>query len=120
VGRRPELPAARAAAAAIVAQSPGSVATFARRVAGPAPPAIDALAGIEIPALVMVGKEDEAFLRAAEVMVSKLPHAQLELLPGVGHVANLEDPKFFNERLVAFLGQDTRAPVSGSRCRARG
>jgi len=103
VGRRPELPGARAAAAAIERQSPRSVATFARRVAGPAPPIIDELASIEAPALVLVGEEDEPFLRAAEVMASRLPRARLELLPGAGHVANLEQPALFNEHLVSFL-----------------
>jgi pimeloyl-ACP methyl ester carboxylesterase len=104
VGRRPELPAARAAAAAIEAQSASSVATFARRVAGPAPPVIDALGSMEVPALVLVGEEDQPFLRAAEVMAAKLPQARLELLPGAGHVANLEEPEIFNASLLGFLG----------------
>jgi pimeloyl-ACP methyl ester carboxylesterase len=103
VGRRPELPGARVAAAAIEAQSPHSVATFARRVVGPAPPVIDELAGIEAPALVLVGEEDGPFVQAAEVMASKLPHARHELIPGAGHVANLEQPELFNEHLVRFL-----------------
>jgi pimeloyl-ACP methyl ester carboxylesterase len=76
VGLRPELPAARAAAAAIAAQDPSGLALFARRVAGVAPPVIDELASIDVPALVIVGEKDEPYLRAAEVMTAKLPRAE--------------------------------------------
>jgi pimeloyl-ACP methyl ester carboxylesterase len=43
-------------------------------------------------------------LRAGEVMEAKLGgRTQRELLPGIGHVANLEDPEAFNARVIAFL-----------------
>ena len=64
----------------------------------------DALAGIECPALILVGGEDKTFLRAAEVMQAKLGgRTECEILPGIGHVANLEDPEAFNARVIAFL-----------------
>ncbi len=103
VGRRPGLPAARAAGEAIIAQNPRSVAHFGRRVSGPAPSVIDALPGIEVPALVLVGEEDEAYLRAAEVMAAKLPKARHVSIPRAGHVVNIEEAEAFNRALVEFL-----------------
>jgi pimeloyl-ACP methyl ester carboxylesterase len=108
VGRKPELSAARAAAAAIAAQNPSSVAEFGRRVAGPAPSVIDRLQKIEAPALVLVGEEDDAYQRAAEVMAAKLPHAQLERIPAAGHIANIEAEAAFNAHAVAFFQSVTR------------
>ncbi len=103
VGRRPELPGAQAAAAAIAAQSATGLALFGREVAGTAPPIMDELSGLDCPALVLVGDEDKPYLRAAEVMEAKLGRARRETLKGLGHVANLEDPEQFNARVIAFL-----------------
>lgn len=103
IGRQPELPAARAAAAAIVAQNPSALAEFGRRVAGPAPTVIDVLAEIQAPALVLVGEEDEAYQRAADVMVAKLPRATLTRIPGAGHIANIEAEAAFNALAVEFV-----------------
>ena len=103
IGSDPELPAARAAAAAIVKQSPAGVANFARRVAGPAPSVIDELAGIDVPALVLVGESDPAYHQAAEVMAAKLPQATLERVPGGGHILNIDAADWFNARVAEFL-----------------
>lgn len=103
VGRRPELPAARAAAAAIVAQSVPGVARFGREVSGPAPPAIDALADLDVPALVLVGEDDAPFRRAAEVMAAKLPRAKHVVVPEAGHIVNIEQAEHFDRELLDFL-----------------
>lgn len=117
IGLRPELPAARAAARAIAAQDPGGLTHFARRVAAPAPPVIDELAGIPAPALVVVGEKDEAFLRAAEVMTARLPRAKRVTIPGAGHLPNIECPDAVNEALIRFLRDlsPVRAAHSDSR-----
>lgn len=104
IGRDPDLPAARAAAASIVAQDPVAVGLFARHVAGPAPPVIDELAGLDVPALVVVGEEDPGFHRAAEVMSAKLPQARSIRVPGGGHILNIEVADDFNAMLLEFLG----------------
>ncbi len=105
IGRKPELPAARVAAEAIAAQSPHGVAEFGRRVAGLAPSVIDDLAGIEKPALVLVGEHDDAYLQAAEVMAAKLPKARSEVVPGAGHILNIEQPEAFDRLVVEFLAK---------------
>jgi pimeloyl-ACP methyl ester carboxylesterase len=103
VGRKPELPAARAGAAAIIAQDPRGVAEFGRRVAGLAPSVIDELAEIAVHVLVLVGEEDRHYLQAGEVMASKLPNADHKLLAGAGHVANIEEAEAFNAVTLEFL-----------------
>ncbi len=103
IGRKPELPEAQAAARAIEAQSPRGVANFGRRVSGPAAGVIDELAGIEIPTLVLVGEQDNAYLRAAEVMAAKLPQARHVVIPEAGHVVNIEQAEAFNRAVLDFL-----------------
>jgi pimeloyl-ACP methyl ester carboxylesterase len=109
VGLRPDSPAGRAAARAIAAQDPRGLARFARRVAAPAPPVIDRLGEIGVPALILVGEKDEPYLRAAEVMEAKLRDAERVSIPGAGHIANLDEPEAFNDAVVQFLRKLTDA-----------
>ncbi len=103
IGRDPELPAARAAGQAIIAQDSVAVGLFGRNVTGPAPSVIDELAGIEVPALVVVGEDDPGFHQAAEVMAAKLPQARSVRVEGGGHILNIEVADDFNAMLVDFL-----------------
>ncbi|UCE85805.1 MAG: alpha/beta fold hydrolase [Deltaproteobacteria bacterium] len=103
VGSDRERPAARTAARAIAAQDPRAIACFGRRVAGPAQSVIDALPDLEVPALILVGEHDEAYLRAADVMGAKLPDATRVTIPDAGHVSNIEQPDAFNAALIGFL-----------------
>jgi pimeloyl-ACP methyl ester carboxylesterase len=105
VGGRPELPAARAAGAAIAAQDPLGLARFARHIAGVAPPVIDELASIDVPALVIVGERDEPYLRAADVMAAKLPDAEKVVIPGAGHIVNIEAAAEFDAAVIRFLAR---------------
>jgi len=103
VGLEPELPEARAAAAAAIAQDPRGLALFARLVGGPARPVMDELGQIRVPVLVLVGELDEPYLRAADVLAAKLPHARKVVLAGAGHIANLERREAFDRALLDFL-----------------
>lgn len=105
VGRRPELPAARAAARAIVSQDATGLANFGRRVSGLAPPVIDELGRIDVPALVIVGADDEPYRRAAEMMASRLPRARRVVIPGAGHIVNIEAEDAFNRVVCEFLAE---------------
>jgi pimeloyl-ACP methyl ester carboxylesterase len=105
IGSKPELPAAQAAGQAIRAQSVVGVARFGREVSGLAPPVIDELATLNMPALVMVGENDKPFLRAAEVMAAKLPQAHHVIIPGAGHIVNIEEAEIFNRELLDFLAK---------------
>ncbi len=113
IGRRPELPAAKRAGDAIAEQDVAAVAAFGRRVAGPAPPVIDVLAEIDVPALVLVGEHDRPFLRAAEVMAARLPRAEKRVIADAGHIVNIEAEDAFNATAIGFLGTlpaEDRAP----------
>ena len=103
IGRRPELPAAKHAARAIAKMSARGVANFGRRVSGPIPGCIDELAQITVPALVVVGEHDDAYLRAADVMAARLPNAKKVVIPGAGHVVSIEEPEALNAAILEFL-----------------
>jgi pimeloyl-ACP methyl ester carboxylesterase len=103
VGTKPDLPAARAAAESIAAQTSHGLANFARGVAGPASPVIDSLPDIQCPALVVVGENDAPYLRAAEVLAARLPKARSTTLAGASHIVNIEAEAAFNEAARGFV-----------------
>ena len=72
-------------------------------------PVIDELPDIAAPALVLLGEKDEAYQRAAEVMVAKLPNAERVTIPGAGHIVNIDETEAFNAAVLAFLDRVTTA-----------
>ncbi len=111
VGLRPELPAAQAARRAITAQDPKGLAYFGRHISGPAPSVIDDLAQIEVPTLVMVGEKDGAYLRAAEMMASRIPGARHVAVPDAGHIVNIEQAEAFNSIVSDFISTLAAEPA---------
>ncbi len=105
IGLKPDLPAAKAAGTAIEAQDPHGVARFGRRVAGPAPCTMDRLKDITVPALVLVGTLDAAYVPAGEVMAAKLPNATHVLIEDAGHCVNIEQTENFNRAVLDFLAK---------------
>ena len=65
---------------------------------------IDELAQLDVPALVMVGENDKPFRRAAEVMAANLPRSHHVIIPGAGHIVNIEEAETFNREVIGFLG----------------
>src|SRR6187402_1251490 len=64
----------------------------------------DQLPQINIPVLIMVGKEDKITpIAAAQQMHEKILNSKLEIIQQAGHLSNLEDPTAFNTHLVNFL-----------------
>ena len=51
------------------------------------------LGELAIPVDLIVGERDQKFRQIAHVMVSLLPQASVEVVPGAGHAVHLEDPK---------------------------
>lgn len=105
IGRDPALPAAQAARAAIVAQDPLALGRFGKNVSAVAPGVIDDLDRIDVPTLIVVGEEDDPYMRAAEVMAGKIPGACRVDLEGAGHICNIEKASDFNAVLIRFLSQ---------------
>lgn len=87
----------------ILAQPPAGVAWAQRAMADRADSA-DVLRELDVPALVVVGEEDELTrLEDAHAMVDLLPHATLDVIPGVGHLSPLEDPAAVAEAVLSWL-----------------
>lgn len=62
------------------------------------------LASIGIPTLIMVGEKDAVTPPAcAQAMHERIPGSELHLVPGAAHMSNLENPEFFNARLLDFM-----------------
>lgn len=62
------------------------------------------LEALRVPALIVVGEEDALTpVEESRKMAAVIPGAQLEILPGAGHLSNLEQPARFNTALARFL-----------------
>jgi pimeloyl-ACP methyl ester carboxylesterase len=66
------------------------------------------LAAIEVPVLLLVGDEDEPCLDVNLWMKRRMPAARLAMLPGSGHVLNIEEPALFNGLVEHFIGEVER------------
>jgi 3-oxoadipate enol-lactonase len=70
---------------------------------------IDRLDAIRAPTLVLVGELDlPDFRLIAEILAANIATARLEVIPGAGHLLNLEQPQVFNEALLRFLAKHPR------------
>jgi len=63
----------------------------------------DDLARVQAPALILCGDQDDPCLVPSVFLLRTLPRARLAVLPGCGHVLNLEVPDAFNALLRQFL-----------------
>jgi len=68
------------------------------------PDAVPGLAKITVPTTVLVGSQDKITPPPlSETMRSRIPGAELHVIPDAGHFSNAENPAVFNDRLVSFL-----------------
>ena len=63
----------------------------------------DGIKALAIPALIVVGDEDDRCIEPSLFLKQTLPAAGLVVLPKTGHVVNLEEPDLFNQVLGDFL-----------------
>lgn len=65
----------------------------------------DLLPSIDVPTLVIVGEEDVITPpREARAMREQIKGSRLEIIPGAGHLSNVERPAAFNAALSDFVG----------------
>jgi pimeloyl-ACP methyl ester carboxylesterase len=70
------------------------------------PAAIDRLAEIIVPTLIIAGDLDaESSLARAEILEKNIPHAKRVTMNGTAHLPNMEKPEEFNEHVLSFLSQ---------------
>jgi pimeloyl-ACP methyl ester carboxylesterase len=67
------------------------------------PPYEETLAGLNVPALVVVGTEDAFTTREQAERMRDLARAELVWLDEIGHMPNLESPDAFNTALIRLL-----------------
>ena len=60
---------------------------------------------LRIPTLLIVGEHDAPCLEVHEFMASTIPGARSVVVPGVGHLTNLEAPEVFNAHVRRFLAE---------------
>ena len=64
------------------------------------------LSTIEAPSLVVVGEHDMLTPPAeAQAIAQAIPGAKYLIIPSAGHLSNIENPEFFNDRVLHFLLQ---------------
>jgi len=64
----------------------------------------DVLPSVSVPTLVVWGEFDAVISREeVDELAASIPGAQLEIIPGAGHLSNLENPEAFNAALRRFL-----------------
>ncbi len=115
-------PAVVAAVRAMAARASGAAIGHAVIRLMNRPDSTAVLAAFAGPVLVVVGEEDALTPRAdAEAMARVAPAARLAVIPGAGHLSNLEHPAAFNAALSRFLVEmaaspgEPRVPSPGSR-----
>lgn len=70
----------------------------------------DVLPQIRLPTLLLYGELDERSpLHVAEDLRAQIPNSELVVIPGVGHLANVEAPDAFNSQVRRFLRSVTQA-----------
>ena len=89
----------------ILATSPQAIANALHGLAARAD-SRETLPTIAVPTLVLVGTEDVLTPPPEAVtMAAAIPRARLDVIPGAGHLANLESPDAVNAVLRAFLAR---------------
>jgi pimeloyl-ACP methyl ester carboxylesterase len=69
---------------------------------------------ISLPTLVLVGDQDKMSpQKYSRFLVEHIPGAQMTVVPGGGHMVNLEQPRAFNQALAGFLTNLTGNPAWG-------
>lgn len=84
-----------------VASLTGGLQAIAER-----PDSAPLLSKISQPTLIVVGEDDKATpVDSARKMLEAIPGSTLVIIPGAGHVSNLEQPEQFNKALREFLAR---------------
>jgi pimeloyl-ACP methyl ester carboxylesterase len=86
--------------------SPEGAARTMRGVQGGRPPiydSVDGMQALDMPALIMVGDEDDGCIQPALFMKANIPRAGLAIFPQSGHGINLEEPDLYNRTVSEFL-----------------
>ncbi len=70
---------------------------------GVMPPLADSLPGVDVPVLLVAGREDEKFSAIANSLLLRFPQAELLEVAEAGHAVHLEQPRAFQAGCTNFL-----------------
>ncbi len=70
---------------------------------------IELAKSLKLPTLIFVGDKDRYFIPLAKTLHKNIEISELDVIPGVGHMSNMEAPERFNRRLEQFLERIKRA-----------
>lgn len=97
-------PAVVAKVRGLVQAAPPAAVAWAQLAMAARPDSLDVLRATDVPALVVVGDEDQlSTLADAEAMVEALPQGRLHVLPGAGHLTAVETPETFTGAVLELL-----------------
>jgi pimeloyl-ACP methyl ester carboxylesterase len=63
------------------------------------------LPGIAQPVLLMVGEADGALPQTMRAIQAQIPDCDLTVIPGAGHLVNIQEPDLVNRALSSFLSK---------------
>lgn len=87
----------------LVLDQPAAGVAWAQRAMAARPDSTETLRELDVPALVIVGEEDEVTkIEEAHAMVSALPFATLEVIPEAGHLSPVEAPALVAEAILSW------------------
>lgn len=92
-----------------LANDPRSLAASLRGLGTGALPSFwEALPGLALPVLLLVGERDRKFVGIARRMAERLPDSELVRVQDAGHTVHLERPEAWVEAVVEFLRREGR------------
>jgi 3-oxoadipate enol-lactonase len=74
---------------------------------------VERLHEVRVPTLIVCGEHDAPFLEPSRRMHERLPGSELVIIPGAGHVPQIETPAEFNRVLSGFLSKLHQATAAG-------
>ncbi|MCH8844071.1 MAG: 2-succinyl-6-hydroxy-2,4-cyclohexadiene-1-carboxylate synthase [SAR324 cluster bacterium] len=87
-------------------QHPTGLANSLRGMgAGVMEPLWGELHAIKVPVLVIAGEADRKYAPIAAHLAESMPHAELRLIPGAGHIPHVEAPETFLRVISDFIGE---------------
>ena len=95
---------AEEARARLVSTSPDMWMALAPRFVDQ-PDRLDRLAKLDVPTAVVVGELDSTMFDDCVRLAEAIPGAELTVIPGAGHVPQLENPEAWESAVVGFLGR---------------
>jgi len=90
----------------LVQSAPPAATAWAQRAMAARPDSFGTLRALTVPALVIVGEEDELTPPAeADAMAETMPDARLAVIEKAGHLSAIEQPEAFNLAVSGFIAE---------------